>query len=101
MAVTKEQLVDLGFVKVKRQQYGGHHYTLLFRINDSDYIFSGYDKVTKKTNFKILWMSKKLPSGERVTFPLEKLGNLSYTKVKMYLEDIKRIEEHKNAGNNQ
>lgn len=102
MAITRLQLEDLGFKKIKRTQFNTHHYTLIYPINETDYLFSGYDKVTKRANFKILWISRKILDNERVTYPVEKLGELSYSKVKLYLEELQRLEEvKKHARDNQ
>lgn len=103
MAITRQQLEDLGFKKIKRKHLNNHHYTLIYPFNETDYLFSGYDKVTKKANFKILWVSRKLQgTTERVTYPLDKIGELSYTKVKNYIQDLQRLEEVKqHARDNQ
>lgn len=102
MAITRQQLENLGFIKMKRKHMNTHHYALVFPINESDYLFSGYDKVTKKANFKILWMSKKILPNERVTYPLAHMGELSYFGVKEYIENLQKQEKRKqDAGDNQ
>lgn len=102
MAITRLQLERLGFFKDKKKHLNQEHYALIYPINSTDYIFSGYDKVTKKTNFKMLWISKKLFGNERVTYPLAHMGELSYLKVKEYLEDLQRLQKAKeDAGDSQ
>lgn len=102
MAVTRAQLEDLGFKKIRRKQFNNYHYTLIYPINDNDYLFTGYDKVTKKSNFKILWASVIPFGNERITYPVEKLGDLTFTKVKEFIEDLERLEKFKkDARDNQ
>lgn len=102
MAVTRIQLESLGFKKIRRKQFNQYHYTLIYPINEKDYLFTGYDKVTKKSNFKILWCSIVPFGTERITYPIEKLGELSFTNVKRFLEDLERLEKLKqDARDNQ
>lgn len=102
MAITRQQLENLGFFKDKRKHLNMHHYALIYPINETDYLFSGYDKVTKKANFKILWISKKILPNERVTHPIAHMGELTYYGVKEYIENLQKQEKLKqDARDNQ
>ena len=95
MAITRQQLENLGFKKILRKHLNSQHWTLLYPINETDYLFSGYDKVTKKANFKILWVSKKITPSERVTYPLASMGDLGYFGLKEFIENLHKQEKLK------
>ena len=102
MAITRQQLENLGFIKMKRKHLNTYHYALVYPINKSDYLFSGYDKVTKKANFKILWISKKILPNERVTHPIANMADLGYFGLKEYIENLQKQEKLKqDARDNQ
>lgn len=101
MAITKEQLQDLGFKPAKRAtSLGTRKYdSLVYNLNKTDYLYLGYNIYTKKIDFKRLWKTFVNPeTGEKITYPVDRLGELTYTNVKEYLEQevdrAKRIEEY-------
>lgn len=89
MAITREQLVDLGFKLVKRAKgFSKRKYdTLLFPLNKTDYIFTGYNNYSKTIDFKRLYKSFTDPTtNEVITYPIDRMGVLTYNEVKEYLE---------------
>lgn len=100
MAITREQLLNLGFKKIKRNHLNSTHNTLLLPLNSTDYLFSGYDKVTKKTNFKIIWISRKITDLGRITQPLDNMGDLTYFGLKKYIERLNKQEQLKQDARN-
>lgn len=89
MAITLEQMKDLGFKPAKKAKgLSKRKYdTLIFRLNDTDYIYTGYNNFNKNIDFKRLWKVFKDPeTGETITFNIDKIGSLTYAAVKEYLE---------------
>lgn len=87
MSVTREQLIDLGFKPSKRSSlYNKKYDTLIYPLNETDFIYLGYNQYNKLVNNKILWKSfKREETGERITYPVIHLGDTSYTEVKDFL----------------
>lgn len=89
MAITKEQLLDLGFKPAKRaSSLSKRKYdSLIFSLNKTDYIFLGYNIYTKNIDFKRLWKTfLNRETNETLTYSIDRLGELSYTTVKEFLE---------------
>lgn len=89
MSITRDQLQSLGFKPTKRAKgFSKRKYdTLLFPLNETDYIFTGYNRFTKDVDFKRMWKSFTDPeTKEVITYPIDRMGELTYTNVKEYLE---------------
>lgn len=98
MSITKEQMIDLGFkpAKMAKGLTNRKYDTLIYPLNKTDYIYTGYNRFTKEIDFKRLWKCFKDPeSEETITYPIEKIGVLSYEIVKEYLEHAVRTAEVK------
>lgn len=89
MAITREQLIDLGFKPAKKSKLlsGKKYDTLIFKLNKTDYIYTGYHNFNKQIDFKRLWKTFYNPdTDETITYPVDKMGQLSYSAIKDYLE---------------
>jgi len=88
MAVTLEQLKDLGFKPSKRSSlYNKKYDTLIYPLNETDFIYLGYNQYTKSINNKVLWKSfKSKETGERITYPVIHLGDTGFNEVKDFLK---------------
>ena len=87
MSLTRVQLCDLGFVPTKRG--GGlspyrKYDTLLYPLNDTDFLYIGYNQFNKSVNNKVIWKSFKAPEG-RITYPVVSLGETGYYELKDFL----------------
>ena len=91
MAITKEQLVSLGFKPSKRgggfSKYKKYD-TLLYPINDTDFLYIGYNQFNREINNKVIWKSFKGDEG-RITYPVISLGDTGYGELRDF---IKRCE---------
>lgn len=88
MSITREQLMDLGFKPAKVSKgLGRRKYdSLIYRLNDTDYIFTGYLKWNKKVDFKKMWKTYFDPETKQtVTYPIDRMGVLNYSMVKDFL----------------
>ena len=92
MALTTGQMISLGFKPSKRSSlYDKKYDTLVYPLNNTDYLYIGYNEFTKRVNNKILWKSfKQVDTGERITYPVTHLGDTGFTELKDYLEYSKR-----------
>lgn len=91
MAVTRKQLLSIGFVPSKRSKAlnrDDKYDTLIYKINSTDYLFTGYSNFTKKTDFKRLWKTI-FNEGSYITYPVDKMGELTLNKVLEYIEYCK------------
>lgn len=97
MAITRAQILDLGFQPAKRQKgLGSKKYdTLIYKINNTDYLYLGYHSFRGNIDFKTLWKSFEDDNGERISYPVEKLGLITLTNLKEYIEACNRTSELK------
>lgn len=96
MAITKEQLLDLGFKLSKRSKSLNNRKfdSLVYPINETDYVFLGYNPFSKKIDFKRLWKSFTDPTTlEKITYPIEHMQNLTYSNVKEFIERSLRADK--------
>jgi len=93
MAITRQQVLDLDFIPTKRQKgLGSRKYdTLMYKINDTDYLYLGYHAFRGNVDFKTLWKSIEI-DGERISYPIDNIGNITYTSLKEYIDALKRME---------
>lgn len=91
MAITREQLVDLGFKPSKRggglSKYKKYD-TLIYPINETDFLYIGYNQFNKTVNNKIIWKSFKSEEG-RITYPVISLGDTGYKELKSFISRCK------------
>lgn len=99
MSITKAQLIDLGFkpTKMANSTNSDRKYdTLIFPLNKTDYIYTGYNRLNNQIDFKRLWKRFQDPeTKEIISYPVERIGALSYEVIKEYLEMSIRTAEVK------
>lgn len=85
-------MISLGFKPSKRSSmYDKKYDTLIYPINETDFLYIGYNEYTKRINNKILWKSfKQVDSGERITYPVTHLGDTGFSELKDFLVKCKR-----------
>lgn len=98
MAITREQLISLGFKPSKRSKTVNRkkYDTLIYNLNEFDYIFTGYNPFTDKIDFKRLWKTVRFEEDYHYIFPVEEMGELSFTVVKEFLKSEE--EQYLNRG---
>lgn len=88
MAITKEQIIDLGFKPAKRKSpYAKHYDTLIFHLDSTKYLYLGYNVVTKHMDFKRIWVSTTDAEGKRYTYQLSHIGEISYRELKEFIQN--------------
>lgn len=94
MSITRQQIIDLGFNPVKKKSpYSKTYDTLLYPLNKTDYLYFGYNTITKLVDFKRLWKSLVDSEGKRLTYQVTHISDISFTDLK---EFIKRHESGDN-----
>lgn len=98
MAITRQQLLQIGFKPAKKQKgLGKRKYdTLIYKINDDDYFYLGYNDFRGKVDFKRLWKSILTEEEGRISYPVDSIGDLSYSKLLYYIDVAKSASELKN-----
>lgn len=94
MAITKDQLMSLGFkpTKLAKGKTTRKYDTLVYYINEEDYLFTGFNNITGRIDFKRIWKSFNGPTG-RISYPISKTGSVSLTGLKEYIESLHVLEE--------
>lgn len=93
MSITREQIISLGFKPAKKKSpYAKKYDTLIYPLNKNDYIYLGYNQISKGIDFKRLWKSCIDMDGKRVTFQISHLGETSFSELKDYIDRHKEIE---------
>lgn len=86
MSITHEQIISLGFKPTKKKSPFSKKYdTLIFPLNKTDYLYLGYNHISKGIDFKRLWKSCIDMDGNRVTFQISHLGETSFSELKDYI----------------
>lgn len=103
MAITLQQLESLGFLPSKRSSlYNKKYDTLVFPINNSDFLYLGYNEYSKTVSNKIIWKSfKDIETGERITYPVIHLRDTTFGNVKDYINRTERMELFKEETQSQ
>lgn len=93
MAITRAQLINIGFKPAKKQRgLGTRKYdTLIYKINDDDYLYLGYNDFRGRVDFKSLWKSIKTKHMGRISYPVTSIGELTYKGLLSYIEEFKRV----------
>lgn len=91
MSLTIKQLHELGFRPTKKSSPFAKKYdTLIFPLNDSDYLYLGYDNFKRSVNNKIIWKSFIEPdTKKRIAYQVIQIGDTGYTEMKAFLERSK------------
>lgn len=87
MAITLNQLKDLGFKPFKKESPFKKKYdTLILSLNKTDYLYLGYNEYNKSVNNKIVWKSFVDPeTSKRISYVVTKLGETGYTEMKDFI----------------
>lgn len=93
MSITRQQLLSLGFVPTKRKKgLGNRKYdTLMFKLNEDDYLYLGYNDFRGNVEFKTLWKSIITEEDGRVSYPIDSLGSLTYNSLKEYIDNTIKL----------
>ena len=88
MSITINQLKDLGFKPFKKKSpYSKSYDTLIYKLNNTDYLYLGYSTFKREVNNKLIWKSFVQPeSKERIAYVVTKLGDTGYGEMKEFLE---------------
>lgn len=88
MAITIQQLKDLGFKPFKKESPFKKKYdTLILSLNKTDYLYLGYNQYAKAINNKIIWKSFLQPeTNERISYVVTKIGDTGYVEMKEFIE---------------
>lgn len=97
MALTTEQIISLGFKPSLRGRGGlaknRKYDSLVFPINETDFLYTGYNPFKKQVNYKTIWKSfKDKVNGERITYQVVSLADTGYMELKAYLQRTLRLE---------
>lgn len=86
MSITREQIVALGFKPTKKKSPFAKKYdTLIYRLNDTDYLYLGYNTVLKSLDYKRIWKSCVDSEGKRLSFQIAHIGETSFSELKDYI----------------
>lgn len=98
MAITRLQILDLGFKPAKKRRgLSTRKYdTFIYKLNDNDYLYLGYNDFRGNVDFKTLWKSILTEEEGRISYPIQKLGDLTFNSLKEYIESHHRMDELKN-----
>lgn len=97
MAITRAQILDLGFKPAKKKKGLGTRKfdTLMYKINDNDYLYIGYNDFRGNIDFKTLWKSILTEEEGRISYPVNSIGLITYTSLKEYIDNTLRTEDLK------
>lgn len=105
MALTNQQMMELGFKPSMRGRGGlsktKKYDSLVYAINETDFLYTGYNPFRKQVNFKTIWKSFKDPvTHERITYQVASLADTGYFELKAYIhrtniqENVKAMEQY-------
>lgn len=87
MSITREQIVDIGFKPTKKKSPFSKKYdTLVYRLNDTDYLYLGYNSILKSLDYKRIWKSCVDKDGNRLSFQIAHIGETSFSELKDYIK---------------
>jgi hypothetical protein len=90
MALTLTQLTSLGFKPSVRGRGGlgktKKYDSLVLPINDTDFLYTGYNPYKKEINYKTIWKSFKSTEGERITYQVANLADTGLLELKDYID---------------
>lgn len=86
MSITREQIIALGFKPTKKKSPFAKKYdTLIYRLNDTDYLYLGYSTILKSLDYKRIWKSCIDAEGNRLSFQIAHIGETSFSELKDYI----------------
>lgn len=97
MALTNEQLLSLGFKPSVRGRGGLAKYkkydSLVLPLNETDFLYTGYNPFKKQINYKSIWKSFKDSEGNRVTYCVVNIADTGYFELKNYIKNTIATQE--------
>lgn len=103
MALTLLQLKDLGFKPSVRGRGGlgrtKKYDSLILPINETDFLYTGFNPYKNQVNYKTIWKSFKDLNGNRITYQVINLSDTGFSQLKDYITRTQSIELNKNSVN--
>lgn len=92
MSITRQQLLDIGFTPAKRKKgLGTRKYdTLIFKMDENDYLYLGYNDFRGNVEFKTLWKSIMTEEG-RISYPVNSISMITYTGLQEYIDNALKL----------
>lgn len=82
MALTRDQLISLGFRPSKKKTgFAKSYHTLIYRVNKTDYLY-----VNK--NGSMVWMCFKDLEGQRINYQVINIGATGFSEMRDYIQRI-------------
>lgn len=101
MALTNDQMLSLGFKPSVRGRGGigktKKYDSLVLPINETDFLYTGFNPFKDQINYKTIWKSFKDINGNRITYQVINLADTGYTELKDYIIRTQSIELNKNS----
>lgn len=95
MALTLQQLTSLGFKPSVRGRGGlsknKKYDSLVLPLNDTDFLYTGYNSFKDQINYKSIWKSFKSEEGERITYQVANLADTGFGELQDYIYRCKNI----------
>ena len=95
MALTNQQLLSLGFKPSVRGRGGlsktKKYDSLVLALNDTDFLYTGFNPYKNQVNYKTIWKSFKDSDGNRITYQVINLADTGFTELKQYISRSNRI----------
>lgn len=100
MAITKQQILEVGFKPTKKRKGLGTRKfdTLMYKLSDTDYLYLGYNDFRGNTDFKTLWKSILTEEG-RVSYPIKSIGSLTLNSLRDYINSAESLYKLKEESN--
>lgn len=97
MSLTLIQLKSLGFKPAKKESpYKVKYDTLIYPLNETDYLFLGYNDMRKEVNNKLVWKSFiESNSKNRIAYVITNIGSTGYNEMKSFLKREKTNSNYK------
>ncbi len=97
MALTLKQLESLGFKPTKKESPFRRKFdTLIYPLNETDYLWLGYNEFKKEVNNKIIWKSFVEPDTKnRVAYQITNIGTTGFNEMKAFLKRAKENANYK------
>lgn len=87
MSLTLLQLENLGFVPSKKKSPFAKKYdTLILPLNKTDYLYLGYNNITKGIDYKRIWKSFIDGEGKRYSHQIIHIGETGFKELKEYIQ---------------
>lgn len=97
MALTNEQLLSLGFKPSVRGRGGisktKKYDSLVLALNETDFLYTGYNPFKKQINYKTIWKSFKDSEGNRITYQVISLADTGFFELRNYIKNTLATQE--------